>query len=191
HRHAGVLSAYGIGVADIRRYGERPVLKNVSHELIPELEQIALELNDQVVAEVLADGVSRTQLDPPRRMLDLRYAATETPITLEWAPGDNPESLVAKFEREHQRQYGYLRPGRDLECVALRVEVVGRSAVAGEPEQTPADDDPAPAESTTAVFRGTKQQVPVFDRTALAPGHVITGPAVIFEPTSTFVLDPG
>src|SRR5690606_21173837 len=67
----------------------------------------------------------------------------------------------------------------------------GRSAVAGEPEQTPADDDPSPAESTTAVFRGTKQQVPVFDRTALAPGHVITGPAVIFEPTSTFVLDPG
>ncbi len=83
HPHAGVLSAYGIGVADVRRFGERTVLAPLTQDLAAHLDTTFRELADQVEAEVLSDGIARDQLDSPRRMLDLRYAGTETPISVE------------------------------------------------------------------------------------------------------------
>jgi 5-oxoprolinase (ATP-hydrolysing) len=191
HPHAGVLSAYGIGVADVRRFGERSVLTALTADLAPRLEIIFDELAEQVIAEVLADGVTHQQLDPPRRLLDLRYAGTETPITVAWTPGnDGYKHVGTAFERLHKRQYGYLRAGRNIECVAARVEIVGRMPVAEEPEQPAVSRTPESVEHTQAVFGGISQKVPVFDRTKLRPGDRLTGPAVVFEPTSTLLLDP-
>ncbi|MDQ3333525.1 MAG: hydantoinase/oxoprolinase family protein, partial [Planctomycetota bacterium] len=66
HPHAGVLSAYGIGVADVRRFGERSVLAALTPELTSQLDGMFAELAEKVTNELLADGVSREQLDAPR-----------------------------------------------------------------------------------------------------------------------------
>jgi len=229
HPHAGVLSAYGIGIADVRRFGERTVLATFSDELVPQLGAIFTELEEQVTAEVLADGVSRDQIDEPRRMLDLRYAGTETPITMDWtAPvslaisqvgetasevgwasahhegsSDEPRqatlgggprltlrNALAEFESAHHRQYGYVRSGRAIECVMARVEVIARMPVSEDSDQTVVPRKLVPSEHTTAVFRGMTRKIPVFDRTTLHAGDRILGPALIFEPTSTLLIDP-
>ncbi|HEX6984048.1 MAG TPA: hydantoinase B/oxoprolinase family protein, partial [Planctomycetaceae bacterium] len=106
-------------------------------------------------------------------------------------PGSATDAVLAAFAEQHRRQYGYVREGRPVECVTARVEVVGRMSVADEPERPVTPREPEPTEVTRAVFDGVERQVPVFDRTLLRPGDRLTGPAVIFEPTSTFVLDPG
>ncbi|MGC1272670.1 MAG: hydantoinase B/oxoprolinase family protein [Planctomycetaceae bacterium] len=189
HPHAGVLSAYGIGVADIRRFGERPILKVVTSELVRELETAFDELAKQATADVLAEGIARDRLEMPRRLLDLRYVGTETSITVTWA-GTATATLDA-FADLHRRQYGYVRDGRQVECTAVRIEVVGRIPNAPDPERPVVPRSPEQTEFTNAEFAGIEQSVPVFDRTALRPGDRLTGPAIVFEPTSTFVLDSG
>lgn len=188
HPHAGVLSAYGIGVADVRRFGERSVLKPLTNQCAAELDRVFAELAEQVTAEVLADGVSRGRIEMPRRLVDLRYAGTETPITVKW---DGAVEALASFAERHRRQYGYVRDGRAVECVAARVEVVARMEVRDEAEAEVRPREPGPVEFMQAVFDGVERDVPVFDRTRLHAGDRLTGPAVVFEPTSTFVLEPG
>lgn len=189
HPHAGILSAYGIGVADVRRFAERSVLKRVEEQLARDLGPIFGELVSQTRAEVLADGVKEDRLEAPRLLVDLRYVGTETPITVEWTAGD-AAAAVSSFSEQHRQQFGYVRQGRDVECVAARVELVGRMPIADEPEQEIQSRRPEPVEQTQAIFGGSELTVPVFDRTQLRPGDKIVGPAVIFEPTSTLLIDP-
>lgn len=187
HPYAGVLSAYGIGVADVRRFAERPVLKALGVDVAAELDETLEELSRQVADEVIADGVARERLGAPRRMVDLRYVGTETPITVEWR--GSTEDAAAGFAEEHRRRYGYLREGRAVECVAARVEVVARLGVEEVARRATVARRPTPAESTRMVVGAIERDVPVFDRLLLRPGDRLTGPAVVFEPTSTFVLE--
>src|SRR5580700_9478740 len=71
--HAGVLSAYGIGLADARRYGERSVLKRYSHQTLADLEPIWQQLEATARSEVVADGIRAQHIAPALRSLDLRY----------------------------------------------------------------------------------------------------------------------
>lgn len=189
HRYAGVLSAYGIGMAIVRRFGERTVLREMSRELEPLISETYVELIEEVRQEVTRDGVAPDQIHAPRRLLDLRYVGTDSPLTVEWA-GDVTATTRA-FTTLYQQQFGYDRPNRAIECVTLRVEVAGGTPPTDDCSPENSGEEPSPAGSTMAIFEGKERQVPVYERDHLTPGNRLVGPAIIYETTSTFVLDPG
>lgn len=193
HPFAGILSAYGIGLADVRRFTERSVLEKFTDEVREKLNGVFAELEAQAIDLVRAEHIPDSRIKPPIRSLELRYRGTESAIHISAnEPGGNPGTFDfrAAFNEQHQRLFGYLHKNRDLEVVAARVEAIGEM---DEPVETPAElkpRSPEPTETCQAWFEATELKTAVFARTDLQPGDQITGPAIICEPTSTVVVEP-
>ena len=195
HPHAGVLSAYGIGLADVRRLKEQSVLQTLTAENLANLDPLFQSLEESARAEVLAEGVAPELIDPPLRFLELRYRGIEGTILVE-GPGNSPsgsslDHYARSYADRHQSLYGYVRSGRPLEIVTARVEVVGRCPDPSESARPLVPNHPAPTEWTQAWFEDQPRQTGVFLREFLTPGDQMSGPAIICEPTSTVIVDPG
>lgn len=188
HPLAGVLSAYGIGLADVRRFGAQAVLKPYSASQVAALEPLFEELEAGATAEVRAEGIPAARILAPIRSLDIRYQGVEATINVARPPDGD---YARRYAELHQQLYGYVHTGRTLEITAARVEVVGTIPDPAESAQALVPRRPAPAESTTAWFAGKPLETAVFLREQLQAGDEIAGPAIVCEPTSTVVIDPG
>jgi 5-oxoprolinase (ATP-hydrolysing) len=185
HPDAGVLSALGIGLADVSRHRscgiERPLNKEslrFAREQLDAMEKAAIK-------EIRAEGIEQTACT---RSLDVRYRGVESYLTISWPTKDD---FAAAFAAAHRQRYGYVHEGCDLEIVAARVEVVGR---VGQqlPRSERVQSNRIPSGQTTRTYvDGAFRDVPKFERSALAPGDKIIGPAVVTEDISTTVIDPG
>jgi len=141
HRLGGVLSAYGMGLADVSWHGEadagrRPLADGL------DLEPLMSPLEERGRSALIADGCAREALVVLRRV-DLRYSGTERSLTVEALPGADAGTLVRSFEAAHEQLFGYLRPDAGIEVVTARVEVVApgvrlRPPATNAPEQRPA-----------------------------------------------------
>ena len=140
------------------------------------------------LTEVRAEGIPDERIEPAARSLDLRYRGVESTITVAW-PEDG--DFVSAYEAQHERLYGYRHEDRSLEIVAARVEVTGRMPSASISEGRPTKRVLEPAEFTTTYFDGDAIRTAVYNRNQLFPGDTFTGPAIVCEPTSTVVIDPG
>jgi 5-oxoprolinase (ATP-hydrolysing) len=186
HPFAGVLSAYGMGLADVAWHGEADLgRRELAADGVPECEAPFAALEERGRAELVEEGFAREAVRLIRRV-DLRYRGTETSLTLGWEPGD----LRPAFEREHRLAFGYARPEHPIECVVARVEAIGPGPRPAEPVATV--DSGRPLRSARLFTAGRfVEDVPVYAREALAPGCAIDGPALVLEETGTLVCDEG
>ncbi|MSR60211.1 MAG: hydantoinase [Planctomycetaceae bacterium] len=188
HPLSGLLSAYGIGLADVRRFGEQAVLRPCTPEQLAAIEPSFVGLERRARDEVLAEGILPAAIDAPRRSLDLRYKGIEATINVpQPADGD----FVARYAELHQQLYGYQHEGRDVEIVAARVEVVGRTPTPPDEARPVTARRPETSEFTDIWCDGRPRRAGIFVRAQLQPGDEISGPSVICEPSSTVVVDPG
>ncbi len=187
HPYAGVLSAYGMGLADVSWHGERDLGRgSLDAQLLREASGVFDALEARGRKALAADGFGDSAVEVMRR-IDLRYAGTETSLTLRL---DAAEPLTAAFEALHRRRFGYARPGHPIEAVVARVEVLGRS---------PAPPEPPRPRGTHVVLRSARMysdgafvdDVPVLRREDLAVGRTVDGPALILEDIGTIVVDRG
>src|SRR5690606_18664905 len=95
------------------------------------------------------------------------------------------------YEALHEQLYGYRREGRPIEIVAARVEVVGRTPEPPVGEEPPRPRRPQPSEMVSAFFDGAHRLTSLFHRRDLHAGDDLIGPAIVCEPTSTVVIEPG
>lgn len=188
HPYSGILSAYGIGLADVRRFGEESVLRPYSPELLNDIEAGFQQLESRMTAEVHAENIPPERTQPPIRSLDMRYAGVESAINVV-RPADG--DYATEYERQHQQLYGYTHSGRAIEVTAMRVEVVGTMVEPPEPEAELVAREPEASDTTSARFEGEIHETGVYLRDNLRPGDTIHGPAIICESTSTVVIDPG
>ena len=188
HPLAGILSAYGIGLADVRRFAEHSVLKPCSPEQLADLETLFAQLEAQARDEVLAEGIAESQIQPTVRSLDMRYQGVESTINV-IRPDDGDYARL--YEELHQQLYGYIHEGRGVEITAARVEVIGTTPDPPEELSEVVSRHPQPTEMTETWFDGQACQTAVFDRRDLHAGDQLTGPAIVCEPTSTVIIDPG
>ena len=188
HPYSGVLSAYGIGLADVRQLRERGVLKPFSRELLAELESHFAKMADSARAAVLTEGIPVDRIDAPIRSLDLRYRGIEASLNV-IEPNDG--DYARAYAERHQQLYGYTRPDRPIEIVAARIEVVGRQPDPVEPSDIETPRKPQPHSWAETWFDGLPHHTAVFLREQLHPGDTFVGPAIVCEPTSTVVVDPG
>ena len=126
HPDAGLLSAYGIGLADVVRHGVAGVYQPYSEAAVGDLDATFAELANRARAEVRTEGVPDERIEV-RRSLDLRYRGLDAYLTiLEPRQGVYADA----YSREHRQLYGYVHENRPLEIVAARVEAIGQSAQA-------------------------------------------------------------
>lgn len=187
HPDAGLLSAYGIGLADVTRHTAEGVYRPYTPEILHELSLTFERLEATAVAQVEADGVPHDRI----RMihsLDLRYVGTDASMNIA-KPSDG--DYHAEFTAQHQRLYGYVHPGRALEVVAARVEAIGHSAEQLSPSRRIPGEPAEPQARTFLIVDGREQSAEVYRRDTIQPGQTLAGPAILLERTSTTVVDSG
>ncbi len=195
HPLAGVLSAYGMGLADQTAMREASIELALGDDGLALARQRLALLGDAAQAEVQAQGVSAERIRRVERLL-LRYQGTDTALPVALA---GVEAMRTAFEAAYLQRYSFGMPGRSLVIEAVTVEAVGSSHEvgpaprAGEPEAKP----PAPlalVQMHCAQDDGSNdgwRQTALHQRESLAAGATLDGPAVIAERNATTVVEPG
>ena len=189
HPFAGVLSAYGMGLADIRALREKAIEAALDDALMPELTAVLDDLASQAEAELREQDIPDARIEILRRA-HIRYEGSDTPHAIEFG---TPHEIAARFEAAHHRHYGFIMPGKRLIVEAAAVEGIGVMAETQEPDRSvrAAADELGRLAIVKAHMDGRAHDTPVFDRDAMLPGNRVTGPAIIREQTATTVVEPG
>jgi 5-oxoprolinase (ATP-hydrolysing) len=189
HSLAGVMSAYGMGLAD------QSAMREAAVELrLAEIAQDALALRlgalgQRVRQELLAQGVAAERIELVRRV-HLRYEGTDSAIIVLF---DNPERMAAQFEAAYKKRFSFLMPSKPLVVEAVSVEAIGKSDA---PAETVAPAQPrrgplAPRETVRMFGGGGWHDTELFQRADIRIGDTIKGPAIIAEDNATTVVEPG
>jgi 5-oxoprolinase (ATP-hydrolysing) len=188
HPLAGVLSAYGMGLADqavLRQEAlELPLAERDAHgAAAAKLDALAAA----AAGELERQGVARERITVHRRA-HLRYEGTDTALVVAFA---DARGLQDGFEAAYRQRFSFLMPERRLIVEAVSVEAVGAGDAALESPQTIAEGS-APIAATVRMFLdGRWQDAALVERTSARPGHAIAGPAVVVERNATTVVEPG
>jgi N-methylhydantoinase A/oxoprolinase/acetone carboxylase beta subunit len=185
-KHAGVLSALGMLVADVTRDYLSSVLKAADDLAMPDLDARIRSLSDRARTELGREGFSRNRIriEP---QLDVRYIGQSYEITVPFTP-----KYRATFHAQHERLYGYANPDRPVEVVAVRVRAAGATEKPRLPRITVRSRRTAKPEAVRpGRFDGRSLRVAHYRWHNLAPGDAATGPAVITGPEATIVIPPG
>ncbi len=188
HPLGGVISAYGLGVADVRRFAERTVLQELTPETLRDLEPTFDRMAAELREEILAEGIAPAHVEAPRRQLDLRYRGEDASIAV---PTPSDGDYAAAFEARHGQLYGHTHPGRPIEIATMRVDRIGRTPKPAFPTADLHPRRPSADHTTTALFHGRRHPTAIFHRDRLHPGDRIEGPAMVVEPFSVTAVDPG
>jgi 5-oxoprolinase (ATP-hydrolysing) len=193
HPLAGVLSAYGMGLADVIAMREQALEAPLTPELEPRLRDLACGLEADGIGELRAACIPDARIRSKRRV-HLRYEGTDTAVPVRMAAAGE---MVRAFEATYRRRFSFLMPGKTIVVEAVSVELVGESGLIAEPApQGPGSAEAAAGAPASAarvrMFAGDAwRRTDLFDRADLGPGHVVTGPAVIAERFATTVVEPG
>ena len=195
---AGVLSAYGMGLADQIAMREASVERPLDDAGLQAARQRLATLTDAAVAEVQAQGVPAARIRPVQRLL-LRYQGTDTALAVAVEAGSSITSLVAGFEAGYRQRFAFLMPARALVIEAASVEAIGAAESvpdgAAPAAASPGDATPlATVRMHCALDDGSAEawrEAGLFQRAALPPGARVAGPAVITEANATTVVEPG
>ncbi|MGZ8256063.1 MAG: hydantoinase/oxoprolinase family protein, partial [Burkholderiaceae bacterium] len=187
HPLAGVLSAYGMGHADPRALREQAAEVMLSEAAMPELRERLDALAADARAEIAGQGVSETRTRVLGRA-HLRYQGTDTPLDVPFASVDE---MTAAFQGVHRQRFGFLMQDRPLVVEALSAEAIGAADSGTQAIVANGSASPTAAEYVQAWFEGGWRDAPVRDRSRLAPGDAVEGPAIIVEANATTVLEPG
>ena len=185
HPLAGVLSAYGIGLADIVAMREQAVEAPLNETTLTHLSRILQPLERDARAEVRAAGIPEQRISATHRA-HLRYDGTDTAVIV---PLGELAEMTAAFEAEYARRFSFLMPDKTIVVEAVSVEVTGAQDSLG-------DEQPArkPSQQTTRVrmfTQGAWTEVDLVPRATLETGNTVDGPAVIAEDLATTVVEPG
>lgn len=189
HRFSGILSAYGLSLADIVVEKQEPcaMLYDTQHkpQLIARLQALA----ESVRLELTQQGFT-TETIELELFLNIRFQGTDVAIMTSCSGCTDYET---SFKAQYQREFGFLLQDRDLVVDDLRVRGVGKSAsLQSHLIPTAKDHEKPQAMGVSSVYFESTGRVntPTYDLTALKAGHVITGPAIIMQNVATVVIEP-
>ena len=187
HPLGGVLSAYGMGLAEMRSLQQRSVEQPLTEDLLPGLEALFADLESANAAVLTGQGVSRKRIRFARRLM-LKVAGADTSVAVPWTNGVAP--MVDEFHRLHRGRFGFEPTGTALIVESVESEGTVPGAKVNEPRWTGGRTDAAPETVRDVWFGGRRVATRVFRRDRLASGCKVAGPAIIVESGSTLVIEP-
>jgi 5-oxoprolinase (ATP-hydrolysing) len=188
HPYAGVLSAYGMGLADQTAMKEQAVEMPLSADTLPQLEDLADRLAADATASLEAQGAKPEDVRTARS-LHLRYAGTDAALIV---PLRDLDTILSGFTAAHRARFGFATPDRPVVAETVAAEATLPGTVTAEAELQPRDSGAPEVIDRVAIFTGGKEvEAPVLERTSLLAGDRIAGPALIREANATTVIEPG
>jgi 5-oxoprolinase (ATP-hydrolysing) len=196
HPLAGVLSAFGIGLADCRVLREAAIEQPLAPAALAALERRIAALAADAAPEMAANGIGSSRTSQ-RTTLHIRYDGTDTALSVAYAPGPDEvatiASLEAGFEAAHRQRFGFVVPDKRRIIEMVAVELIGAMDRPEDPPGAPrtaGEPALAPRANTEFVSGGRRHAAPVLHRDDLRAGDRIAGPAMIIEPTGTVIVEP-
>ncbi len=200
HPYAGVLSAYGMGLADVRVMRERAIEQQLTLELIRDLDDVLAQLEAEGKRELNrtdaeSDGIQENIL--VIRKLHLKYQGSDSVLMVNFA--SSIEEMQADFEAAHRQRYSFIMPEKALIVEAVSVEVAETMDVPDNSKISPScgtgilpvPDNYTPISTVQMYAAGGWRETPVYQRDDLRSGNCISGPAMIVEATGTNIIEPG
>jgi len=188
HPFAGVLSAYGMGLADQTAMREQALEAILAPAAMKPLADALHRLGTDARTDLQSQGVDASCIRIVERV-HLRYEGTDSAIVV---PAADIGAMQAAFEAAYKQRYAYLMPGKNLVIEAVSVEAIGTAGDAGGETALPARDGPLQAAERVRLFSGGAWlDTPLFRRNDMRPGDIVSGPAIIAEANATNVVEPG
>ncbi|OZI35848.1 5-oxoprolinase [Bordetella genomosp. 1] len=188
HPLGGVLSAYGMGLADQTDMRQKTVEKTLAPELLAEVEAGLDELAGLAEGELRRQHVAARDIQVIRR-LHVKYRGTDTALEVVYGPLDE---MRAAFEAAYRQRYSFLMPNRELVVETISVEATGGGEQATEAPVERRRAAPLAARGQVRMYSaGAWRDTPLYVREDVVPGDVMAGPAIISEPNQTTVVEPG
>jgi 5-oxoprolinase (ATP-hydrolysing) len=200
HPFSSLLSAYGMGLADIRSVRQQAIEEPFGEKARRTLAGVARRLANAAIKEVAGQGVATKKITLHVRA-HIRYAGTDTPLIVDAGTFYPPLKAVklsslhkmkSAFERAHKAQFGFVDRSKALVVEAVSVEAVGGGTRFKEKAQKIKRTSRAAPARRTRFFSGGKwHRAVVHTRETLVPGQKVRGPAIIIEPHQTVVVEQG
>ena len=188
HPFSGLLSAYGMGLANVRASRVRSLDIPLDDKADAAIVEAARPLAAEVVGEITRQGIDRGAIDTFVHA-HVRYAGTDTALVV---PAGAMTAMRQAFEQAHRGRFGFIDTTKAIVIEAIEVEGVGRGADTRDAARETARDNIAtPLRRTRFFSEGEWHDGQVYVRDALQPGHRVEGPAVIIEPNQTLVVEAG
>jgi 5-oxoprolinase (ATP-hydrolysing) len=188
HPFAGVLSAYGMGLADLRILKEAAIEARLEDDLLPDLAAELAALIEAGRAEMTGQGIAPERITVLSKA-HVKYEGTDSALVV---PDGDRAAIVAGFEAAHRQRYGFVIAAKPLIVEAVSVEVIGATEQSNDPVYAlGAGLAPMALAVVQAFMAGIAHATPLYDRDAMQPGQHVEGPAIIREATATTVVEPG
>jgi 5-oxoprolinase (ATP-hydrolysing) len=187
HPLSGVLSAYGMGLADVRATRTRTIARPLDAAGYAEIRTLAAALSAETVLELERQGIAAAEVATEIRV-HLRYSGTDTALPV---PMAEPDTMAEAFAAAHRRQFGFVFEGRSVFAEAVEAESRGGGSLREEPEHPLTDTAPTPAGTEPIFTDGAWRDGALYLRADVRPGQTIEGPALLVEPHQTIVVEPG
>ncbi len=199
HPLAGVLSAYGMGLADQNVIREQAVELQLSAGALPEivakLDALASAAGGELARQQASAGAITTH-----RRVHVRYEGSDSALVVGWpqqgadasSPAQVLAAITAGFEAAYRQRFAFLMQGKGLVVEAVSVEAVVAGDAPAEPRHAVHPPREVPRRSTVPVYSGGRWfDAALVVREDLRPGDLIPGPAIIAEKNATTVVEPG
>jgi 5-oxoprolinase (ATP-hydrolysing) len=189
HPYAGVLSAYGMGLADIRAMREQAVEAPLDDDLVAALDARYAPLEQSVRDEIRAQGIEDDHMVVVKR-IHVRYEGTDSALIV---PFGSDVEVIDAFEAAYRDRYGFVMPDKRHLAEAISIEAIGGTDSPKEipPASAERSQVLAPLAEVNAYMAGQMRPTPIYDRDALLAGDQLDGPAIIKEANATTVIEPG
>lgn len=187
HPFAGVLSAYGMGLADITAMRETSVELPLTADSMPEAESSLNTLIKESTTELLNQGAIEEQIQVIKRA-HIRYEGTDSHIIVDFS---TPEAMTEDFFKGYLQRYSFLMQDRPLVIEAVSVEAIAKSGVDLKQSKTPEKQvELPPALAEIELFTHDRNHLsPLYNRDDLSAGMCIQGPAIVFDANGTTIIE--
>ncbi len=189
HPYGGVLSAYGMGLADQIEIRQQTVEKVLGEGLLGTLQAYSSDLSEQASQGLGTQQTQQTTIQNVCRV-HLKYEGTDT--ALDVLLSDSVPAMQEEFERAYRQRYSFLMPDRRLVVESISVE----ASIAGDQIQEPGaplsnrHGLPRPRAVRPMFSAGAWRDTPIYERSDLQADDVLDGPVIISEPNQTIVVEP-
>ena len=187
HPYAGVLSAFGIGLADSRTINDLAIELNLDEKAIQHISEKFEDLRNIGKEDLVAQNLNENIFEYVDRVY-LRYKDSDTSLAIKF---DIYSSMKLNFENSHRTRFGFISPEQAIIIESIQSEVSCQSDQfeSNEPQQKKSKSQPLTTQNV--FFNGGLEKTVFYNRNDIKPNEKLSGPAVIIEPTSTIIIEPG